>query len=81
MIIFQNTVLSTRYYGVEFDSEDAFEDWFNWLFDRVHSTQIWINSLSKWNSIKELWLLFAIPILFNLLRLSNRQQNTKRLNK
>jgi hypothetical protein len=31
MIIYQNTVLSTRYYGVEFENEDAFEDWFNWL--------------------------------------------------
>jgi hypothetical protein len=31
MIIFQNTVLSTRYYGVEFENEDDFEDWFNWL--------------------------------------------------
>jgi hypothetical protein len=29
MIIFQNTVLSSRYYGVEFENEDAFEDWFN----------------------------------------------------
>ena len=29
MVIYQNTVLSTRYYGVEFENEDAFEDWFN----------------------------------------------------
>lgn len=26
MIIYQNTALSTRYYGVEFENE---EDWFN----------------------------------------------------
>lgn len=29
MVIYQNTALSTRYYGVEFENEDAFEDWFN----------------------------------------------------
>ena len=29
MVIYQNTALSTRYYGVDFASEDDFEDWFN----------------------------------------------------
>lgn len=27
MIIYQNTALSTRYYGVEFENEDALKDW------------------------------------------------------